>query len=133
MATIANILSLEVVVGAKCLHSFFRFSKYFQFSSLTSWCKSWDNSYAMCFISDIKFCFTSDEWSLYLNFVQVQNIIINVKDLVFTFIYAFVCYFCRFCLWLAGKLKIIENACLLIPLTYNLATWYSVASLTSVQ
>ena len=67
------------------------------------------------------------------NFVQVQNIIINVKDLVFTFIYAFVCYFCRFCLWLARKLKIIENACLLIPLTYNLATWYSVESLTSVQ
>ena len=92
-ASIINVLSLQRVMSAKCLHSFFRFSKYFLFSSLMSWCNSWGNSYTKCFIWNIKFCFTSDESNLYLNFVQVQNIIIKIVDLVFTFVYAFVyCY-----------------------------------------
>ena len=91
-ATIANVLSLEGVMGAKCLLSLFRFLKHLLFSNLVSWCNSSDNSYTKCFISDIKFCFTHDESNLYLNFVQVQNVLINIRDCVFSFASDFVYY-----------------------------------------
>ena len=90
-ATIANVLSLEGVMGAKC-------SKHFLFSNLMSWCNSSDNSYTRCFISDIKFCFRYDESNLYFNFVQVQNIMINIVDFVFTFACDFY-YYCHLIQW----------------------------------